>query len=220
MRIPHLSFVVAGLVALAGLNSAQANGAPTTVSSTVDLSFTKTFWEGAYYMSLLNFRASNVEQENDNSNQPQGLLAGDVVTLRLSNKNVLDGASGKLVVVWSGPAGGTYPFLAAYNKGQTPSKLSGWSISSLYVQDPFDARSTVQGAIKVKQSPSLYVPATDDPNVPKDQQKATGYTLYTFGIKDTTPSDEISGWGTYTADFKKLFSGKAKLTGSVDQVAP
>jgi hypothetical protein len=220
MHKSYLTSIVVGLFSLAGFNSAQANGTPTTVGSTVDLNFTKTIWEGRYYMSFLNFKATNTEQEQDSSNEPQGLLAGQVVSVRLNNQSVLDGVSGKLVVVWDGPAGDTYPYLAAYNKGQALTKRIGWSIESQYIEEPFNPNGTVQGAIKLKQSPTLYVPATDDPNVPKDQQKATGYTFYTFGIKDTTPANEISGWGTYTADFKKLFRGKAKLTGSVDQVTP
>jgi len=220
MRKTYLTIVVAALLSAVSLNSAFANGSPVTLNSVVNLSITGSFWQGPYYMSSLTVRATNELQATDTSNEVLGLLAGGVTRNRLGNKNILSGSKGRLVAVWAGPDNGPYPYLASLEKGKDPSKIEGWSISSRYISDPFDTVSTVNGAIRIKQSPSLWVPATDNLSVPADQKRASGYTGFTFGIKDTTPQDAISGWGTYTADFKKLFTGKARLSGSVDYYPP
>jgi len=218
MSKPYLTIVVAAALSVVSLSPAAGQGsAPSVLNAVVDLTFNRTIWDGAYYVSFLTVRATESEQTSEDS--ATGLVKGSAATVRFGNKAILAGKKGRLVAVWDGPAGLDYPFLAAYEKkGVAPVKCDGWHISSLYVEDPEDSRSTVNGAIRVKQSQNLVVPATDNPNVPKNEKAITGYTKFTFGIKDTTPTDAIQGWGKFTANFRKLFTGNARLSGSVDQV--
>jgi len=222
------------LTAVVGLSLcglfANSASALQQVATSLDLTLKASKWSGAYYYSEAMVTGINETQISETDNPD--IIGGDAVKEKFSNKTILNGSKGKLVFVWAGPgASSAYPYLASFIAGKGKDfppiidPIGGWQKPRcLFIEEPENPKSTVNGTIRVVESGApggteVIVPDTRDPkSVPKEEQKATGYTQFRFGLPGATPADAdaIRGWGPFTTDFKKLFytGGKVRLTGS------